>query len=186
MEKTLIVYKSKYGTTRKYAEWLAEDLSARALEARDVRQEDLDGADTLIFGGGLYAGGILVAPFLKKHYDQLRGKRVALFTCGLGDPAVADNVANIRSSVARKLGSGALEELALFHLRGGMDYSKLSFIHRKMMTMVLKAVEHRKEDMRTEEEWQMINTFGKTVDFTDRASLAPLVAWARGEGQGRA
>ena len=186
MGKTLIVYKSKYGTTRKYAEWLAEELGADLREVRQVRQEDLDGADTLIFGGGLYAGGILVAPFLKKHYDKLRGKRVALFTCGLGDPAVAENVNNIRSSVAKKLGSGALEELALFHLRGGMDYSKLSFLHRTMMNMVLRAVEHRKEDMRTEEEWQMINTFGKTVDFTDRATLDPLLAWARGEGQGRA
>lgn len=186
MNKTLIIYKSKYGTTKQYAEWLAEDLGADLREVRQVRQEDLDGADTLIFGGGLYAGGILVAPFLKKNYDKLRGKRAALFTCGLGDPAVAENVENIRSSVAKKLGSGALEELALFHLRGGMDYSKLSFLHRTMMRMVLRAVEHRREDMRTEEEWQMINTFGKTVDFTDRATLKPLLAWARTEGQGRA
>ena len=186
MSDILIVYKSKYGSTKQYAQWLAEELGARALEPRDVRAEDLAGCGTLIFGGGLYAGGVLAVPFLKKHYDEIRGKRIALFTCGLGDPAVAENVANIRSSLAKALGSGILDEIALFHLRGGMDYSKLSFIHRSMMTMVLKAVEHRREDMRTEEEWAMINTFGKTVNFIDRGTLAPLVAWARGEGQGQA
>ena len=32
MEKVIVVYKSKYGSTKKYAQWLAEDLSCDLVE----------------------------------------------------------------------------------------------------------------------------------------------------------
>lgn len=184
MGKTLVVYESKYGTTKQYAKWLAGELGADLRERREATEGELGNYDTLIFGGGLYAGGVLGLSFFKKNYDNIRGRRIALFTCGLGDPAVADNIKNIREGLEKSLGTEILGEIKLFHLRGAMDYSRLNLLHRSMMSMVRKAVEHRKEEDRTEEEWQMLDTFGKTVDFMDKSTLLPLIQWARGEGQG--
>lgn len=58
--KAVVVYSSKTGFTKKYAQWIAEDLSLEAyeLEESDNLKEVLSGVDTLIFGGGLYAIGI--------------------------------------------------------------------------------------------------------------------------------
>ena len=39
--KTIVVYKSKYGSTRAYAEWIAEDVSCEAVDAEDIKIDDL-------------------------------------------------------------------------------------------------------------------------------------------------
>jgi flavodoxin len=56
--KTLVVYKSKTGYTKKYAEWIAEELSADILEVSKVNINILASYDTVIFGGSLHAVGI--------------------------------------------------------------------------------------------------------------------------------
>jgi flavodoxin len=55
-----VIYKSKDGTTRRYAEWLAEDLGASLFEATTIKPNQLMDFDIVIYGGGLYAGGIIV------------------------------------------------------------------------------------------------------------------------------
>lgn len=56
--KTVVVYKSKSGFTKKYAEWLAEKLPADIFEASQITAEAMTAYDTVIYGAGLYAGGI--------------------------------------------------------------------------------------------------------------------------------
>ena len=56
--KGIIVYKSKYGSTKKYAEWIAEETGYDCVECGKVKTESIKEYDTLIFGGGLYASGI--------------------------------------------------------------------------------------------------------------------------------
>jgi len=41
MNKTLVIYSSKYGHTKKYAEWLAEDLSADICDDKNLKKEML-------------------------------------------------------------------------------------------------------------------------------------------------
>lgn len=58
MNKTAVVFKSKYGSTKKYAQWIAEELSCDIFERKNVKSDDLEAYDTVIYGGGLYAGGV--------------------------------------------------------------------------------------------------------------------------------
>jgi flavodoxin len=175
MKKCVVVYESKYGTTKKYAEWIAEDLGADIFPRKDASADDLAGYDVIIYGGGLYAGGVSGLPFITKNYEKIKDKRILLFTCGLGDPTVFENVDSIRKSLAKALSPEMQKNFEIYHLRGGMDYSKLSFIHRSMMSMVQKAVSKKDPSTLTEEDLQMMETYGKTVDFTDRTTIKPLV-----------
>lgn len=78
MNKIVVLYRSKYGATKKYAKWLAEDL----IEVKDAKIEKVATYDTVILGGGIYASGIAGLPFLKKHYETLKGKKLIVFAVG--------------------------------------------------------------------------------------------------------
>ena len=55
--KTLVIYGSQYGSTKRYAEHLSE---ITGFEAIDYKQEkDIQEFDRIIFMGGSYAGGVL-------------------------------------------------------------------------------------------------------------------------------
>ena len=50
--KTVVIYKSRYGYTEKYAKWLSEKLNADLFEAAEIRSLDFSEYDTVIYGGG--------------------------------------------------------------------------------------------------------------------------------------
>lgn len=63
---TEVVYASHYGSTEKYARWIAQELKADLYRADQLKAGDLDKYDTVIFGGGLYAGQLNGLGALKK------------------------------------------------------------------------------------------------------------------------
>ena len=65
-----------------------------------------------------------------------------------------------------------MEKAAIFHLRGGIDYRKLSFKHKMMMTLLYKKAEKLPEDQKTAEVRAMLETFNSKVDFVDFSRLA--------------
>src|SRR5574344_2552913 len=52
--KAVVLYKSKYGTTKQYEEWIAEDLHADIFEADMFHGDDFEKYDRGTFGGGVY------------------------------------------------------------------------------------------------------------------------------------
>ena len=82
MEKGIILYRSKYGATAKYAEWLAEETGFDLMQTKEASVEKLRRYDTIVLGGGIYASGIAGIGFLRKHLKQLQGKRLAVFCVG--------------------------------------------------------------------------------------------------------
>ena len=52
---TIVIYKTKYGSTKTYADWIAEELVCESVDAKSVKIEDLEKYDTIVYRGGLYA-----------------------------------------------------------------------------------------------------------------------------------
>ena len=84
--KAVILYRSKYGSTRQYAEWIAEDLGADIFSVGEFPPEKLTGYDTVIIGGYLRMGKIIGADFLISNWPVLQSKKVVLFSVA-GAPA---------------------------------------------------------------------------------------------------
>lgn len=177
--KTAVVYASKYGFTRQYAAWIAEDLSCDLLDAGGLRPAALEPYDALLFGGGLYAGGVSGISLLTKNFGRLKGKKLALFTCGLADPADPDNVAHIRQGLDKVLTPPMGEAVKIFHLRGGIDYGRLGTVHKAMMAMLRRMLLRKDPAALREEDRELLRTYGKKVDFTDKDSIAPIVEYMR-------
>lgn len=68
MKNTVILYQSKYGATKKYAEWLAGRLGCEILETKSTKFTDIEKYDVVILGGGIYASGIAGLSFIKKNF----------------------------------------------------------------------------------------------------------------------
>lgn len=169
----IIIYGSKYGTTKMYAEELARRINVKAVPFDRVK--DIDDYDTIIYLGALYAGGVLgMAKTLKKISD-VSNKSFILATVGLADPTNNENTNNIKNSIKRQLTENIAAKTKFFHLRGGIDYSKLTFTHKTMMSMLYKKAKNMPEEKKTAEVRAMIDTYNKKVDFVDFSCLDIIV-----------
>ena len=176
MGKTAVVYKSKYGSTRKYAEWIANALEADLFEAAKVCVQDVLDCDTVILGGGLYASGILGSDFITKNYASLKDKKLVVFTVGLANPKLTDYSAIIEKNFTPEIRSA----IRIFHFRGAIDYKNINLKHKTMMSLLIKKVKKIDEKDRDNEMNQIIDTYGQTVDFTDESSIMELVGYCSG------
>lgn len=178
----LVTYGSKYGHTERYARWIAQDLDCACKPAGKVGREELARCDVLVHGGGLYAGGLRGISVLTKNDELLREKNLVLFSCGLADPEDPGNVAHIEAGLARVLTPQMQTSIRQFHFRGGIDYARLSPVHRGMMAMLCRAMGKKGYEHLKSEDRLMLDTYGKQIDFSDKGAIAPLVAYVKGLG----
>ena len=125
--------------------------------------------DRVIYFGALYAGGV---KGLKSTVKKLSpNTKLVIVTVGLADVCDEENIVNIRNSIEKQVPEHLLKMSSVFHLRGGIDYQKLNFKHKAMMTLLYNRVKNLPEDRKTAEDRAMIETFNSKVDFVDYSSL---------------
>ena len=169
----VIIYGSQYGSTYRYAKQLSEQTNITAVSYREA--PDLSGMHTIIYMGGLYAGGAVGQTKTLRGFSIQNGKKLLLVTVGLADPNESENRDNIRTSLQKQLSPELIERAKIFHLRGGIDYQKLSFGHRMMMKLLYQSLHRMPPEKQTAENRALIETFGKQVDFTDFSTLEPII-----------
>jgi len=103
MDKILVVYNSKYGHTEKYAQWLAEELNADICTGKKLNRNLLSDYSTILFGSSLYAGKNEAALLIAEHFEQIKDKKVVLFTCGLADVSNETNIIGINKALDKVL-----------------------------------------------------------------------------------
>lgn len=106
MKPILILVKSKYGASRRYAGWLAAIAACDLAETKDFNPRNFDRYETIVLMGGVYAGTVAGVDFLKKHRARLKGKTIAVFAVG-ASPADAEGLNLMQSRLKASLpGSG--------------------------------------------------------------------------------
>ena len=179
---TVILYGSRYGTSRRYAQALAERTGLPCYPADQAARAE--GCAELVYVGGLYAGGVCGLGRALRALAPDPARRYLIATVGLADPHDAENIRNIRTALQARLPKPVLDNARLFHLRGGIDYSRLNFAHRTMMRLLYAAAKNQPPEQQNAETRAMIETYGKAVDFVDLAALGPIVQALAGQGDG--
>ena len=177
--KTIVVYASKYGSTETYARWIAEALHADLYAVKALSSETLSRYDCILYGGGLYAGGVKgLSTFLKK-YASILPKTFILFTCGIADPNDPANVQHIRNSLKKIFPPDLEAQTAFFPLRGRLNYRKLSVMHRAMMAMLQPMLAKKDPATLRVEDQQLLDTYGNDVNFIDRSTIQPILSFVQ-------
>ncbi len=167
--KGIIIYKSKYGATKKYAEWIADATGYDITELSKAKTKDIILYQNLILCGAIYASGISGIPFLRKNIDKLT-KNIAVFCVG-ASPYDKSSFNEIKDRNLKNLP----ENLPIFYGRGAWDESKMKLADRMLCKMLQKVV--AKKDPATYQPWEtaLVNAFGKTCDWTDKKYILPLL-----------
>ena len=171
---SIIVYGSHYGTTKQYAEELSKRTNIKVISFKKINQQ-INDYDNIIYLGGLYAGGVLGMSKTLKKLNNISNKKIIIATVGLSDPTDEVNKNNIRNNIKNQISKEVFEKAKIFHLRGGIDYSKLNFAHKTMMKLLYNAVKNLPEEKQTAEDRAMIETYNKKVDFIDFSDLDKII-----------
>ena len=181
--RTLVIYKSSYGATEKYAKWIAEAVGADLVQVKDAKAEKLTGYDAVVYGGGLYAGGINGIKWLVTNFSLVKDKKVAIFTVGLADPEIEENLNHIREGIDHSLPENVRKGAEFFSFRGGMDFGRLGFMHKSMMKMMGKMLNKKNPEELTAQDRDLLDSFEKPVDFTDKKYIEPLLSYLADDGK---
>ena len=171
---SIIIYGSHYGTTKQYAEELSKRTNIKAVSFKEVTSQ-INEYDNIIYLGGLYAGGVLGLLKTLKKIKNISDKKIILVTVGLADPTIEENKTNIRNHLKSQISKEIFENITIFHVRGGIDYSKLNFVHKTMLKLLYNSVKRLPEDAQTAEDRAMIETYNKKVNFVDFSSLDKII-----------
>lgn len=133
--KGIILYKSKYGATKKYADWLSEKTQFPCIETNKAKLSDVKSRDIILLGGGIYASGIAGLSFLRKHIDDLAGKIIIVF-CDGASPYDKDAF----NEIVRHNMKGKLSEIPCFYCRGAWNVEAMNAVDRNLCRMLRKAV----------------------------------------------
>ncbi len=170
MKRGIILYRSKYGAAKRYANWLAQ---ATGFDCVEIGKADIDAVrqvPAVILCGGIYAGGIGGIGWIQAHWQALQGCKLAVFAVG-ASPWDADALRELR---ARNL-KPPMEKIPCFYGRGAWDESVMGLRDRVLVKLLKKMT--AKQDPAGYEPWQaaLMSAGSGLADWTDRAYLRPLL-----------
>lgn len=174
----LVLYTTKHGATQRYAEAIAQPLDALVKEAAYAKIAKAKTYDAIVLGCCVYMGKIKGLDFFSAYAEEMKDKRLVLFTCGIYDPADETVRANLDAQIKKALGDAA-QYVQVFHLRGSVRWQSLGLAERVLMKALLADMKKKPEAERTLIENQLIEAEGGAIDFSDEADLAPIVHAAR-------
>lgn len=174
--KTVIIYKSKTGFTKKYAQWIAEALSADVFDVAKINIDMIKQYDNIIYGGSLYAAGITGLKFITKNFDKLKDKKLVIFATGASPSSqrVIDEV------VSKNFTSEQQKYIKFFYLRGGFDYKKLNFFDKFLMNLLKLKIKSKSKDKLTKDEIGMLSIYDRPTDFSLRKNIDVIVNYLQG------
>ena len=170
--KSIVIYNSQTGFTKKYAEWIAEEAGCECVLLKNASKIKLADYDAIVFGSWFMAGGITKLNWLKKQIPFLSkaGKKLIVFAVG-ASPAESPEVPVAMSKIFTE------EEkmlVKLFYCQGGLNYEKMNGFSRFMMKMFSKALASKKDA--TDHDKKMAEMISNSYDITNKKYIEPIIA----------
>lgn len=165
--KAIVLYTSKTGFTRRYAEWIAQALGCEAVPYDGKAQ--LEDYDTVVYGGGFHAGMIGGLKAFLEELPRLEGKRVAVFATG----AMPAEAPDVEKAMRQNFTDAQWNAVQAFYLQSGLCYEKMGWGDRAMMAVfrAMLRLTHAQEEMQ-----RMV---ARSFDCCDMSRIEPLVRFCR-------
>ena len=139
--KTLVVYKSHTGFTRRYAQYMGSQLQAEVCPLSEVSGKTMGAYDRVIYGGGFYAGSLNGLKKAKAMFFESGAKEFLVFAVG----AMPADSPLLEETWKRNLTKEEWKTIPHFYMLGGLDYDHMKVVHKIMMKVAIGSVKAGKE-----------------------------------------
>lgn len=142
--KTIIIYHSECGHTKRYAEDLKIRIAADELiEVKKMSFKKLKQYDTIFYGGNIKNNEIVGLKKLMKYYDKLTNKNIFIFGVGM---TAQNNDPYVRNLV---ITTNDLDDkhVRLYLLPGGININLFSPLKRFMFKTALKVAKNNDKNL---------------------------------------
>lgn len=174
--KTIVIYNSQTGFTKRYAEWIAEASGADCMELSTAKKKNMEAYEAVVFGGWARAGGITGINWFKANMGKWAGRKLIVFCVGASPIDSPD----IETSLKRNFTEEEWKKVNVFYCPGGLNYERMSAPSKLMMKMFVKALKAKKGRTRAEEE--MIKVISASYDISDKKYMEPILDCLKNSG----
>ena len=173
MERTVVIYKSKHGSTKQYAEWIGEELDCPVIEEKDFSKKDFDKYDNIIFGGCVQAGGIQGFDLIKKNmrWGRLDDKKIVTFAVGL-------NVMQKETRMQLReinFDKSYVERMTCYYCPGAYKPEEIKGIDAGIIKLMVKMLEGKDPLEMTEDDKKLLEAVKKGANYVDRKYIEPII-----------
>lgn len=174
MKKGIILYQSKYGATKKYANWLSQATGFEMIETPKASIEHVRKFDIVIVGGGVYASGIAGLSFVRKNMVALKEKQVLVF-CVAASPYDEDTFREVKKHNLK----GELEALPCIYMRGAFHLKEMNLFDRNLCKLLRKTIKKKSPDQYEPWEKALMEVGDSNCDWTDITYIEPILEWLK-------
>ena len=167
--KTIVIYNSKTGFTKRYARWIAEAADADCITLSEAKKKSLTTYEAIIYGGWACAGSISNIGWFKKKINQWADKKLIAFCVG-GSPI---DHPDIEAALKQNFTESELRKVTVFYCPGGFNYEKMSVPAKLMMKMFVKTLKTKKD--KTQADQEIIKMVSKSYDISDKKYIDPIL-----------
>lgn len=158
----LVIYCSKTGFTKSYADWLSEEIPCKTVSVEEAESMDLKKYNLVIFASSMYAGSIKKINWFKEKSEGI-DNRILLVT----GAAPFDYQTFPKEA----------EEFRMFYLQSGLRYDKMGIKDRMMMKALLLFLRSKKD--KNEEETALTQVISESHDNSSKENLLPVIQYIK-------
>jgi menaquinone-dependent protoporphyrinogen IX oxidase len=168
--RILVLYKTKYGSTKLYAEWLAEELGIGLCEMTAFDPSLLGEYDTVLLASPAYLGGLRCKDFLKSNWAVLEKKRIIV----LGVTGVPPEDPRQLQILKRSFPEYIRNSIIYFPLRGAFNYRQLNWFDKIIMSGPRVRFQIRWWLTRDRKARERLHRFCSPMDWTNRGAVTSI------------
>lgn len=166
----LLIYKSKTGFTKRYAEWISQEIDCKVVDISNIENIDFKYYDLIVYGSRIYAGKVDGLDKIRKL--DLKNKLI-IFATG----ATPKETTEIQNMWKNNLSETEQKNIKHFYIPAGLNYEKMEILDKIMMKIACFVLSNKKD--KSKEEIGMQNSIRKSYDISNKSRIIPIVNYIR-------
>lgn len=176
--KSIVIYSSKRGSTKQYAEWIAEDL-AKTCECEIVpfaesKNINLYEYDLIVYGGWIRGSGIVDFDNMRNRLDGELLDKMIVFGVGIANQT-ADNYAQVWSLNIGKIDPKNEHRTMMYILDGRYDPAAVTGFDAFLMKIVKKVLKSGSTKDASDDAEKMKSRIENGIDMVKRDNINSLI-----------
>ncbi|MGN0600385.1 MAG: flavodoxin domain-containing protein [Oscillospiraceae bacterium] len=171
MKELAVVYATKYGHTKQYAEWVKEETGADIFVSTSFSPTRALEYKAVVFAGGVYGDKIMIMDWLKKNLGQVNVNKMII-------AAVSWYCNDSEEAKARLIEENYPEQfknvVPLIVINSGIDKKKISVVDKAQLLAAQTSI--NKHEVRSSDDINALAIIKGYADSTSKDNLKSLLA----------